>query len=147
MVNGEICIGLFALRDIKQVCILPPLTTFMCVVNSTRFCSFVLYNIVASMFQIVWPWKFEQLTSISFLVCKSLCIMIIKHMGKCESLYKLLHFKYENGWLCRLSARWNIKYLVIWARNILIEQMVGWLMVFLRTWGSYFHTLSFGLWD
>lgn len=33
MVNGEICIGLFALRDIMQVCLQPPLTSsiFVCV--------------------------------------------------------------------------------------------------------------------
>jgi len=53
MVNGEICIGLFALRDIKQVCIRPPLTTFTCVLLIPLDFAVVLWNIVASTFHSV----------------------------------------------------------------------------------------------
>lgn len=74
MVNGEICIGLFALRNVKKVCLQPSLTTFMCVcvciVNSTRSCSFWCGSLLLLLFKL-WLWKFEIVTSIYFLVSMS----------------------------------------------------------------------------
>jgi hypothetical protein len=87
MVNGEICIGLFALRNIKQVCFLPPIITFMCI------SLLITLYLVASYFGIFCCYvlnNFEslyQLCQFIFLYVCLLCILIIDRAGKCEIVY------------------------------------------------------------
>jgi hypothetical protein len=87
MVNGEICIGLFALRNIKQVCFLPPIITFMCI------SLLITLYLVASYFGIFCCYvlnNFEslyQLCQFIFLYVCLLCILIIDCAGKCEIVY------------------------------------------------------------
>lgn len=67
MVNGEICIGLFALRDIKKVCLQPSLATFMCVLLIPLDLAVLCCGSLLLLPFKLWLWKFEIVTSIYFL--------------------------------------------------------------------------------
>lgn len=71
MVNGEICIGLFALRDIKKVCLQPSLATFMCVLLIPLDLAVLCCGSLLLLPFKLWLWKFEIVTSIYFLVSMS----------------------------------------------------------------------------
>ena len=134
MVNGEICIGLFALRNVKKVCLQPSLTTFMCVcvciVNSTRSCSFWCGSLLLLLFKL-WLWKFEIVTSIYFLESMSVVYYDLWLSNMWENV-NLLNFVLQVLKLLVMPPFhywWNIKIFGHLSQKCLIEQKVGWLMV------------------